>query len=292
MTSSAVDRHREIVALLARLRRGDPGQSGRRELVAALCSSRGELSAVGETQLLGAAEAAALGSLTEGELRAIILAVDPRPMEFRLEAFLRASDDNGDDVRLAQPEAEAEALVEQGCRLLYERQDLENLLAGLAWILRRRPELSHLGEDLVGKRFQTTPFDRILRGSIRHFIALNRHRRSNRNAYPDPIRFWWWHVLSDCDLEDVYLAAEGGEPGTPHLPTCRLCGEWLRRLREVQAMLRRSLPGEGHPSADDLLRLRQGELTGEEEEGLDWHVKLCGVCSSEMGLLGRSRRCD
>jgi hypothetical protein len=144
------------------------------------------------------------------------------------------------------------------------------------------------GRYLEEKRAQAARFDRSLRRAIRHFVPLNRRRRLNRSTYPDARRFWWWHLLSDCDLAEVHAAVEDERCETPHLSACPHCGEWLRRLRRVREMLRR-LPPVEHPSVEDLLRLHRGELAGEEEEGLGWHLELCGSCSSEMALMVRAR---
>ena len=284
VSGSVVHQHRETIALFL-LHRHDLAHSpGRRGLVTALCSTRGELNASGETEPLDGAERQAIGSLTAGDLRAAIGAVDPTRMEPSLRAFVRASDDNGEDVSLAQPAAQAEALLEQGSRLLHARQDIENLMGGFDWLLTRRPELFHLGSQLEEKRAQASRFDRSLRGAIRHFVPLNQRRRLNQPAYPDAGRFWWWYLLSECDLAAVHAAVEGERPTTPHVASCRRCGEWLRRLRRIRTTLRECAPI-AHPRLGDLWRLRRGELTGEEAEGLGWHLTLCRRCASVIELL-------
>ena len=280
--------YRQTIARLLVQRQDVASPASRRGLVTALCSSRGELYASGAVETLEGAEREAVGSLTASDLGAAIEALDPAWMEPSLRAFVRASDDNGEDVSLAQPAGEAEALLEQGSRLLHARQEIENAMTGFGWVLGRRPELSHLDSHLEEKRAQAWRFDRSLRGAIRHFVPLNQRRRLNQPSYPDAGRFWWWYLRSDCDLAEVHAAADGERPATPHLSVCPYCGDWLRRLRHIRATLRHC-PPTTHPGPADFLRLRQGELSGEEAEGLAWHLKLCRRCASLIGLLGGRR---
>jgi hypothetical protein len=284
---SVLRQHREAVALLLLHPHNFVHSPGRRGLVTALCGTRGELNASGETEPIDGAERQAIGSLTAADLRDAIDAVDPTSMEPSLRAFVRASDDNGEDVSLAQPAAHAEALLEEGSRLLCARQDIENVMAGFGWLLAQRPELCHLESRLEAKRAQASRLDRTLRGAIRHFVPLNQRRRLNQPAYPDAGRFWWWYVLSECDLAAVHAAAEGERPTTPHLVSCRRCGEWLRWLRRIRTTLRECAPI-AHPRLGDLRRLHRGELKGEDAEGLGWHLALCRRCASAIELLRAS----
>jgi hypothetical protein len=206
---------------------------------------------------------------------------------------MRVSGAEGGDVSLVEPREEAEALCEEGRLLLWERHDIECRLAGLDWIFARRRDLERgFRGPLTDLGKEIARFDARLRDGIRHFLPFNLYRRSYRDTLPDSARFWWWHELADCDLPAIYAAVDT-ESEPEHVGQCSHCAAELGRLREVQRSLALIQPEvAAHPGVEELVALFHGELGGEEEQGIDWHLRVCRACREEMEALQRAEELE
>lgn len=290
---SLIEQYKEDVGLYLEYRGAVLSLEARRGMLAALCSGWGALNFSGMRGLVGEEEERVLSLLSPQELQMVLQGMDVEKIESRLMDFLQLSEENGGDVSLIEPEEEQEAIEEEGKSLLWARHDIECQLEGIGFWLERREDLNAaIGPALAECRQRLSHLDMLWKEGIRHFLPFNAYRRSYRGAYPQSQKFWWWHLLSDCDLAGVYRLAEGEEALSSawqeHLQNCPYCPNLLQELERTKNLLSKAkgMPP-SHPRPEDLVRLYDGEIGGPEEEALEWHLKLCKTCRWEFEAIQR-----
>jgi hypothetical protein len=286
---SLLEQYQEYLALYLQYRETDLASQTQRELLAALCSGRGALNFSGMFDPIGETEQTAVSLLTPQELHTVLQGIQVELLTSRLTNFVRLSEENGGDVSLVEPEEDQEALVEAGQNLLWERHDIACQLEGIRWWLQHREDLRAAMEPaLTACHHSLAQLDALWQDNIAHFLPLNTYRRFYRDAYPQAQDFWWWHHLADCDRGAVYQVAEGEAEPSLHLQDCSHCQHLLGELRAAKSLLRaaRGRPL-SHPQPEDLVRLFEGEIGGQEETALEVHLRLCETCRWEFEALQR-----
>lgn len=293
---SLIEQYKEDMGLYLEHRGAALSLEARRGMLAALCSDRGALNFSGTQGLVGEEEEQVLSLVSLQELQMVLQGVDVEKIKSRLMDFLRLSEENGGDVSLIEPEEEQEAIEEEGKILLWGRHDIDCQLEGMGFWLERREDLKAAIEPgLMECRQRLSQLDALWKEGIRHFLPFNAYRRSHRDAYPQPQKFWWWHLLSDCDLAGVYRMADltaGSRQQTAgrkkHLQDCPYCPSLLQEIERTKSLLGKAkeMPP-SHPRPEDLVRLYYGEMGGPEEEALEWHLKLCETCRWEFEAIQR-----
>lgn len=260
-------------------------------LLAALFSGRGEMSF-----LLGSE-----GFMSEEAERVIALSLDCRDFVLSLEHislerlrqrlgdFIDRAEAAGGDISLVEDE-EDEDVIPIGERLLVDRHDVEFQLEGMRWFLELRLELKEAVEaEFSMFRKRLAVFDEAAKAAISCFIPYNNLRRSFRERFPDPVRFWWWHMRADCDFAPIYKVVEGKEVHSEHLRSCGDCQKLLRELRYVRMALKsaKGMPVE-HPDPEKLVALYYGQIGGLEKRAIEFHLKLCRSCAAEFEMIPRT----
>jgi hypothetical protein len=284
-----VEQYQEYLDLYLQYREAVLALNTRRELLAALCSGRGALHFSGMGDPLGEQEQGVAFMLSEQELRLVLQGIEIDKCTSRLRGFLHLSEQHGGDVSLIEPEEERQAVVEEGKLLLWERHDIECQLAGIRWWLNQREELRVAIEPVLTEcYYRLSQLDALWKDNIQHFLPLNAYRRAYRQAYPQAQELWWWHLTADCDIATVYRVAEGHIEPSSHLHDCPSCQSLLGQLKETASLLGGAQSiAVSHPQPEELVRLYYGEIAGQEEQALEWHVQLCETCRWEFEAIQR-----
>jgi hypothetical protein len=290
MTPDILQLYHESIALYLQSQKTSQSATTHQELLTGLCSSRGMLNFSGQQGSVGQTEEQVRTTLSPQELTLALQGIPVERLKERLLRFVQLSAEQGGDVSLIEPDAEREAAVEEGKDLLWERHDIECRLEGVRWWVAQREDLcAALTPVLAERRQQMAALDMLWKEDLAHFLPLNPHRRSHRDAMPRAQDFWWWALLADCDVAAVYRVAEGKELPSTHLQECGQCQTLLAELQQAHRALSQVKGSpRSHPEPADLIRLYYGETSGHEEAGLEWHLRVCERCRWECDAIRRS----
>jgi len=101
-----------------------------------------------------------------------------------------------------------------------------------------------------------------------------------------------------CDEHKLFLYGEGACTAEEealirdHLETCSRCRKTYERMKFAIDCFTSYYRTEGRgscPSADDLVRFQEGDITGSRRERIRAHIESCPGCTEELELLAR---CD
>jgi hypothetical protein len=286
MTSSPERPYRDAVAAYLRDRATLPA-TARRELLAELCSSRGQLNFTGKCEALGPEDEQVRAQLTASDLQSTLEHFDLDELRAREQQFVQLSERHGGDIGLIEPEGAQEEAREIGQMLLWERHDIECQLEGMQWWVTGRADLqSILQPDMEKCRRALSALDETWQREISHFLRLNAYRRAYRDLDSTRREFWWWTLLADCDLDVVYRIVDSQSEPTAHVQTCTACQELLARLQQTRATLAQARgPRVRHPTATTIVRVFHGEGTASEDAWVEAHTRTCERCQRELAAL-------